>query len=325
MGLKRPHARSSAMMFKSFPPRRGGVLLPGRSRHAAALGISLYTASHPRALFAQNAAFNLTRRLGPRVLPGSTAPWHPELDEQIWAELQDAWKRALGRFDSLAVYQRRQAHRTGLTVLLIDDTRPLAIVKVRKSSAPLAIEQEALTAVRRAGVTTFQSPEPLGLDCVGPLSWSAQSAVFTAPHRPAFSAPAKLFDEVSAALHSVTGTSKHPAAHNDLTPWNLRVDRCGHLWLFDWEDVAAAPLGADRAYFSVTGFALSRAAMPADLSREGLEHWRSVISVRPAGSPSDERLKVAILAALNVALKVQAEKEVTNGAPVQAATPKNVQ
>jgi hypothetical protein len=40
--------------------------------------------------------------------------------------------------------------------------------------------------------------------------------------------------------------------HGDFTPWNLREDRAGRLWLLDWENAAWAPRGADLMRYAVS-------------------------------------------------------------------------
>lgn len=57
-------------------------------------------------------------------------------------------------------------------------------------------------------------------------------------------------NDVSARLAAVIprpcGTAAHwRPMHGDFTPWNLREDRAGALWLLDWEDAAWAPPVAD--------------------------------------------------------------------------------
>lgn len=294
---------------KQFPPGRAGVLLPMGDKRTAALGICLYTVSRPGVLRVQRAAFRLTRRLGARGLPGPSMSWTPGLDE--WEDLLRTWRKELGLFDGLAVYQRRQQSRTGLTILLTRQGTPMAVTKIRDQWVPLDVEQRALDAIRQAQVSTFRVPEALGMATLDSgLAWSAQTAVFDAPHRPAFTVPTALFDEVRDALRSVVpATSGQSAGHNDLTPWNLRVDRHGRMWLFDWEDVGPAPAGSDECYFWITSHALNRTAIPTGLTAASIEHWSRVVTARPAHSTADSKLKAAILGALDIADRVRHEQE----------------
>lgn len=296
--------------FKQFPPGRAGVLLPTASRRTAALGICMHTASRPFALRVQWATFRCTRLLGARVLPGPSKAWVPNIDG--WEELLSTWRRELGPFDGLAVYQRRQQSRTGLTFLLVNRGKPVAVTKLRDDVDSLHAEQRALDAVQRACVTTFRVPAPLGAATLdNGLAWSAQTAVFDAPHRPAFAAPVALFDEIGDALNSIVDRQPgQSAAHRDLTPWNLRIDRRGQLWLFDWEDVGVAPLHADRCYFFATAHALKGTAIPADLPPAAVDHWSAVVTARRAESKADSSLRDAILSALDIARQTQQEQQI---------------
>lgn len=64
-------------------------------------------------------------------------------------------------------------------------------------------------------------------------------------------------EQVSTLL---TGQLKRPpdlpthwvAIHGDMTPWNLRVDRRGRLWLTDWEAATWGPPAADVVRFAVS-------------------------------------------------------------------------
>lgn len=297
--------------FKQFPPGGAGVLLPTADRRTAALGICLHTASRPNVLRIQKFAFLLTRVFGTRVLPGRSKLWTPAVAQ--WEELLNTWQKEIGPFDGLAVYHRRQTSRTGLTILLVKDGVPLAVTKLRDNLEPLDLEQRALEAVRRSRVTTFRVPRALGAATVdGGLAWSAQTAVFDAPHRPALTPPASLFDEVADALSSVVDAQPtQSGAHHDLTPWNLRIDCNGKIWLFDWEDVGPAPVQADRCYFYATAHALQGTEIPADLPQAAVSHWSEVVAARRADSRADSKLRDAILEALDIARHARQKQEMT--------------
>ena len=163
--------------MKAFPRSRGGVLLPQHNRRAAADGLCLYTASKPFPIAVQRLAFWLVRGAGTRVLPGRAIPWEPPFPPSVWATLTDVWAQAVGPFDAVAVYSRRQSERTGLTLLLTSADGPRAVVKIRDDVTGLAMEQEALTALERRGPVTFRAPRALGMGSVdGGGHWSAQSA-----------------------------------------------------------------------------------------------------------------------------------------------------
>jgi hypothetical protein len=297
-GLPREHT------VKNFPWRRRGVLLPAGDRRTAALGICMFTASKPKVLAAQAASFWLVRLAGSRVLPGRKQRWTAPFPSDVWPALLADWRSGLGAFDAMAVYQRRQAERDGLTLLLTRSGAGIAVVKVRSEGASLKREQVALDAVAAVRPGSFRAPVALGSGSIGSdLHWSAQSSVFERPHRPVLEAPTRLFDDVRDCLERIPereGPLPAPA-HNDLTPWNLRRDHRGGVWLYDWEDWGAAPEASDRVYFHATASALTGAPMPIGLPRPAIEQWRAVILARQSNTRADIALNAGILSALDQA------------------------
>lgn len=300
-------------LMKAFPRPQGGVLLPQDNRRAAADGLCLYTASKPLPIAVQRLAFWLVRGAGTRVLPGRATPWEPPFPADVWATLTNAWAQAVGRFDAVAVYSRRQSERTGMTLLLTSAAGPRAVVKIRDDVTGLAAEQEALTALEKSGPVTFQAPRALGLGSIdGGGHWSAQSAVFTRPHSPATNPKRELFEEIPELLSSLFGTADPQAApaHNDLTIWNLRRDNRGTLWLFDWEDCGLAPLGSDETYFRTSLAGVRGRPMPEGLPVEAIRHWRRIVAARTTTSAADKALRNQMLRALD-----EADPEVTARRP----------
>lgn len=291
---------------KGFPWRKRGVLLPSGDRRTAALGVCMFTASRPGVLAAQAASFWLVRLVGAGALPGRTRQWTAPFPAELWPELLTQWRSCVGDFDSMAVYQRRQAERDGLTLLLTRSGSGVAVVKVRSTYASLRREQHALIAAAKIGPRSFHTPGALGSGSIDTeLHWSAQTSVFERPHRPVLVAPDGLFDDVSTCLESVpdhqTGTAPLALAHNDLTPWNLRRDHRGRVWLYDWEDWGTASADSDRVYFHATAAALTGRPMPLGLPSRAIEHWREVVLARESNTRSDIALNNRILSALDQA------------------------
>ncbi|WP_137293331.1 hypothetical protein [Nocardioides dongxiaopingii] len=287
---------------RRFPPNDNGVLLPLAGRRVAALGVCMYTASSPRALLVQRAAHWAVRAGGARVLPGGRRTLDLPGDGALWAELTAQWEDRLGRLDQLAVYRRRQRHRVGLTLVVAGEGRPAVVVKVRDAATGLEREQQALTALQEHPPTTFSAPRPLGSGRAGSWWWSAQECVFSRPHRPVLTAPDALFEEVSAVLGPlVTPGEGQAAAHLDLTPWNLRRDHRGAVWLFDWEDWGAAPVGADRTYFAACSRAVRGTPLPGHLPAAAVDHFRPLVEERRRLATPGDGLDAAILAALDEA------------------------
>lgn len=292
--------------MRAFPPRRRGVLLPLNDRKTAAAGVAMYTATKGWVVRLQLLVYWFVSRFGARLLPGPTVHWQPPCTSDEWAALVVQWQAALGPLTGIAVYQRRQSSRAGLTFVTMRRGRAVAVVKLRADGGPLATEQRALAAVAGVGSHLFRAPNPLGSGQCGALTWTAQECVFRRPHRPVLDAPDALFDEVSRALQPVVGDPSnarespphHGAsspAHGDLTPWNLRMDESGRVWLFDWEDVGLAPAGSDRTYFRVTAAAMTGGSVPPDLPSAAVAHWRRVVQERLAGLPEDAELGCTLL------------------------------
>ena len=293
-----------AFPVKGFPWRRRGVLVPTGDRRTAALGVCMFTASKRTVLAAQTASFWLVRVAGTRVLPGRSQQWTAPFATDLWPALVAEWRSRFGAFDAMAVYQRRQAERDGLTLLLTRKGAGVAIVKVRTEGASLQREQQALVAAAGARHASFRVPTSLGSGSVGEaLHWSAQTSVFERPHHPVLEAPEGLFEDVRACLERIPG---HPArtadlelAHNDLTPWNLRRDHRGRVWLYDWEDWGTEVAGSDAVYFHATAAALTGRPMPAGLSPAAIERWRRVVLARESHTPADIALNERIRSALD--------------------------
>jgi hypothetical protein len=304
MGMNNGTGAPSSFAMKAFPRPNGGVLLPQHDRRAAADGLCMYTASKPLPMAAQRLAFWLLKGVGTPALPGRSVSWEPPFPPGVWAALTADWTRVAGPFDAVAVYQRRQAERTGMTLLLTSADGPRAVVKVRDSESGLATEQQALRTLEQRKPVTFRSPRPLGLGKVdGVCHWSAQSAVFTRPHSPATHPERELFDEVPELLSPLftTADARLAPAHNDLTIWNLRRDHRGALWLFDWEDCGLAPVGADETYFHTSLAGIRGRAMPPGLPAEAIMHWRRIVGARTATSAADKALAARMLEALHEA------------------------
>ncbi|WP_340536687.1 hypothetical protein [Nocardioides sp. GXZ039] len=303
-GARTPPSPRDPTLVKRFPPNDNGVLVSMRDRRSAALGVCLYTASSPRALAIQRAAYWAVRAAGARVLPGSSSPLDLPGDDATWSELLEQWRSAIGRVEHVAVYRRRQRHRVGLTMVGLGAGRPLAVLKVRDEPAGLEREQQALAVLADRSPSTFSAPRPLGLGHAGDWWWSAQQCVFERPHTPVLRAPEGLFEEVGALLEPLTVPLEPPGpgeapAHHDLTPWNLRRDHRGRVWLFDWEDWRTAPAGADQTYFAACSRAVRGTPLPGPLAPAAVAHYRPVVEERMRQAEPGDVLDAAILAAFD--------------------------
>ncbi|QDP95173.1 phosphotransferase [Microlunatus elymi] len=241
-----------------FPPGREVVLIPRNNRECAKRGLTLYTASSRRILGAQWAAWAWIQTLGPRTLPGRTA----RIDIPETAEISKALGFGRDGLHSVAAFKRRDG-RSGETYVAVGSAGSL-LIKIRRTGESLALEQELLAAVQRQSPLAFSAPRPVDIGSLADgRSWSAQEMVFAAPHRPSMRLSEGFESQLLAVLRSHPGLIErvHPdwvPAHGDLSPWNLRVDHRGKLWLFDWEDATVAPPGADRAYFEAATGVINR-------------------------------------------------------------------
>lgn len=315
--------------MRAFPPRRRGVLIPLGDRRTAAAGVALYTPSKRWVVLAQQVAFAVVRLGGARLLPGRTEHWNPPCPPAQWKALVAQWEECLGPLTGFATYQRRQRARTGLTLVVTRDGEAVAIVKIRDEEGSLAMEQAALSVVGSGSPRQFRVPQPLGSGRVDGLVWAAQQCVFDRPHSAVLDMPEAFFVEVSTLLRPVFASQDSPAptdemrdtacepSHGDLTPWNLRRDRHGAVWLFDWEDVELATVGSDRTYFAVMARTLVDRLMPSDLPGPAVTRWRRVLLERLAAAPEDASLAERALILLDAADAARDGVRPSNQEPAQ--------
>lgn len=273
-----------------FPPGADVVLLPRDDRYCAALGLTLYTASSNAVLVGQWSAWLWIKTLGPRLLPGRSDVIDIPETAEIAAQLGYG---SHGLF-SVASFRRRDP-RSGLTYVARGRSKSM-LIKIRDAGQSLALEQDLLRAVQELRPRTFDAPRPIS---VGRLadgrSWSAQEMVFRAPHRACRRLPPGFEEELATVLatHPQLRSNDHLdwlPAHGDLSPWNLRIDHRGKLWLYDWEDAGTAPAGADRAYFEAALGVLGRRRMRA-VNPDGAAYWAEKVRQRLADDhPSENRI-----------------------------------
>ncbi|MGI8760341.1 MAG: phosphotransferase [Jatrophihabitantaceae bacterium] len=285
-GLPAPYPSVGA--YVRFPPRWRTVLVPARAAEATALGMTLYPASKPLPLLAQRLLWAAARASGGRALLGARETWTPPMPRAEFAALWEQWCHLAGEtVDGLAFYQRLQASRAALTVLLCAGNRSM-LIRVRRDAASLRLEREISEAARAARTRTFHVPVLAGSGQAGPWSWTAYAAFAQRPHAPARTAGRELTDEITELVESVlsrpVGVPAHwRGSHGDLTPWNLRRS-AGTTWLIDWEDTCWAPPGADQVYFTTVRAALRRGAVVrlpwATELQEAAQYWAERVSGR---------------------------------------------
>jgi thymidylate kinase len=273
--------------YTSFPPGQRFFRVPTSSRHAALAGLSLYPSCRPRALWGQRAAWMAVTLCGPRVLFGRSAPWRPSIDPGVWAELCAMWCARLGPFDSMAVYERRQASRPGLALLLLHRGIPVAFVKMRASGTEsLCEEAGAHTAAWKARPRSFFVPEPLLSGTIGGWDYFAIAPLPPRIHYPPDDPPVDaILSEVEGALADLHRPSDVPVhwrpMHGDFAPWNLRRVEGGGLVLIDWERAGWGPPSADRVLYRATEAVLRGTMTEPTGALEAIRFWQWQVANRP--------------------------------------------
>ena len=249
-------------LYKSFPPRDGYLKLPISSRQGTLAGIALHAACRPAALWLQRAAWLYVKLLGPNALPGSSSAWQPPMNIEIWDDLTTRWRDELGPYEALAICERRQASRKGISVLLVRNNIAIAFVKLRETTDQrLRQENAALHALHSYSPTLFSHPMPLSHATVENWDYLATTALPSRIHRVADKPPLDgILNEIQESLASFPRRPDVPAhwvpIHGDFTPWNLRVSGEHELLLYDWEASGWGPPRTDEVLYHATSSVL---------------------------------------------------------------------
>lgn len=288
-------------MYARFPPGHGKVSVPLGSRRVAMAGLSLYVASRRVAVLAQRAAWVMVALSGTRVL-GRRLPWSPPMGGDVWRGLLREWRKAVGPFDDIAVYEPRQASRHRMAALLLQDGKAKAFVKADPAGRGLEIERRVLAAFEERPASSFRTPVTVGNGRCEDWGWLAMAALpCRHPHRAARSVRlGALVEEVQGGVASVLDPGDAPAGwrpmHGDLAPWNLRRVGRGLPWLLDWEESSWGPPGADATYFRATS-ALVTGGRPESRDLDAIRFWQTRLKER-AFCASDRSLNLALIETL---------------------------
>lgn len=275
--------------FLQVPLGKGNIWVPAWSRRASMAGLALRAPCRTAPLVMHYASWFTLAAFGPRVLGRHSVPWPPRPSPDTWMALCDQWRSVLGDFDGMAVYEHPQRSRPGYGVLLLDDDRPVAFVKVHRDPDRGARSQRLLEAFRRRPSKHFHVPAPLGHGDNGGWAWMAMVPIPSLPHRPASRAQiGAIVGDIQERLRPVLSSDGVPGhwtpMHGDLTPWNVRRVGLRALWLLDWDEAGWGPPGADSVYYAATSSMLSDRSTPRP-SRdvEAINFWRERIERRAAG------------------------------------------
>jgi hypothetical protein len=238
-------------------------------------GLALYTPCRRSTVVAHHALWALVAGAGRYALPGRRSGWVPPTGPEVWAELWEGWRRQFGDVDGLAVYQRRLPWLGAFSVLLLNQGRHVAFVKVRRDHRQLEISHLALGAL--AGADGMRVPAAISSGAADGWAWLALAPMPARPHRPARRPPvSRIVGLIQQRLDGVLERADCPShwrpMHGDFTPWNLRTVGLRQLWLLDWDDAGWGPPDADLAYYEATNAAV-RGGRPGQVSGESVAFW----------------------------------------------------
>lgn len=306
-----------------YPPPHGPLLLPLDSPLTAAAAVALEAGCRPAALLARRAAAAWIAHGGERILPPPRVRWTPPMPAAEWVALMERMREVVGACDAVAVWERRQAERGGLGLLLGDRRGPRAFVKLRPDPSPgLETERQVLRGAAFDAPYSFHRPALLGWGGDGAWSWIALGVI---PPFHQVAADAHL-ERVAADVASLLRRLPRPAAtpphwapmHGDLTPWNLRQDRDGRLWLYDWERASWGPPGADLVLYHTTAAAVhagrrARARAAVAAWPEAAAWWARRFLARPVSTRGERRLQAALLSAVGPDAVAAARRDADGG------------
>lgn len=275
-----------------LPLCRQTVLVPRRHRGAAVAGMALAAPSRPAVVGLHRALARGIGWVGARWLPrGPQVPWPSWMGAGEAAALVRDLRTCVGPFDALALHTPRQPGRRTLALLLLDDGRARAFVKVKSDGDALELEAAVVTALAKSDRAPITVAEPLARGSCG-VHWFATSAL-VGPHAPRMLEPGPSYETwLDECLEPVLERGSAPPhwqpAHGDLAPWNLRASGDA-TWLVDWESAAYAPPEADRTYFRAA-LAVLRRRRPASGSGEAVEYWQKKVADRGTDDDLNRRL-----------------------------------
>jgi hypothetical protein len=286
------------MTHVAFPPPSGPMLVPTSSRRAFRSGVSMWSATRPRARFVQRAIWLVGGWAGPRLIPGRRQQIVQDMPDEVQHEHRSAWHAWFGEYDEQALYRPRQAGRSGVSMLLLRQGIPRGFVKVRPEwdAGP---EQRATSRLGEA--ETFKAPAVIGLHAFGGWTSLGFAALPGRIHSPRVTAPIRAISEEVSELVRLDspGPPGWRPMHGDMGPWNLRRMSGVGTVLFDWEYIASAPPFADLVFYLAAARATGlHVREDAKVNEEAVSYWQDRITQRFRGGSRDDRLADAMSQAL---------------------------
>lgn len=265
-------------------PGSGHIWIPCSGRRAAAAGLSMHSPCAPVKVLAQRALYVGVRILGPRLIPGERAMWRTPLPDDEWTTVLQAWREAVGEFDSLAMYLRPQAGRTGFAGLLLDRGRAVAFARVQPDKDRIEREHLVMSQLSAARPSSFRVARPIAKGEVDGSGWMLTSSVPNYPLGAVRSArtrrvvSAELSDILLGVLDRPAGVPSHwMPAHGDFSPWNLRTELSRAVRVIDWEDTGFAPPGTDLLYGALTAHATFGGPLPGVVPDEAADWIEGIL------------------------------------------------
>ncbi len=229
----------------------------------------MYSPCAPLAVLAQRALFVAVRTVGPWVIPGQRATW-TEPAGDAWEALCVAWHEALGPWDSIALYHRPDEGRTGFALLLLAKGRALAFIRVATDPARTQREYAVLRGLHEAAPRSFVTAVPIARGEAHGWGWLATESVPNYPlgalrrEDTRHAVAREIEDILPGVIERPPGTPERwTPCHGDFSPWNVRTDLRGRVWVIDWEDADYAPPGVDLLYGDLTARTTFGSPLPA--------------------------------------------------------------
>ncbi len=224
-------------------------------------------------------AWRATALLGPRALPGRSAPWTPPMEEAVWKALTRQWRWEIGDFDSVAVAYRG-GEQAELRLLLIQRGEPCAMVKVAPSGTTgLEREELAIKLLTGSRPHGFTIPRIVASGEVSGWRFLLTRPLPARIHRMASSPPlGRIAGEINTGLSKLPRPASMPnhwhPMHGELAPWTLRELPSGDLVVLDWEKAGWGPPGADEVFYRAAVSALLDESTGPIHVREAMDFWR---------------------------------------------------
>lgn len=300
MALEREVSRESVRF-----PASGHIWVPARGHRAAAAGVSMHSPCTIPAVFAQRVLWSAVRIFGPRVLPGARGVWEEPITRATWEQFEAEWVEAFGWWDSVSLYRRPQASRSGCSLLLLRGGRGIGFVRITSEADRATQEFAVMSSVWSARPESFVIARPVGIGHGSGWSWIGTESVPNYPLGAVRRAAVRerVAGEIGDVLETALARSDSTpptwrGSHGDFSPWNLRTELSGRVRVIDWEDAVFAPPGVDSLYGAVTAHLTFGTTLPQKADGDVVRWIESAVQNRLAPDESLDSLNNRVLSIL---------------------------